>query len=301
MGGIQRASWNLPDVSLDAVPPLAGVYRPSAARETRRHVASAGCAVSRACICYSDERPRVASWPTRPRTLCHIARAAPRRRRGWHPLRARGNVARLPRPLRFTGGTPLESTDALLLGFLWYVLFPVWLGAGVGDYLCHRRSAIEHTSGFRESLLHALQAAELGVPLLAGLLLEIDALVLLLMFACVLAHTATAVWDVSYTTPRRHISPAEQHIHSYLEILPMIAVAIVAIVHRDALGPLAGAETGLDFGIRLKANPAGAAELALVLGLVFCVQTLPLLEELRRTARAPRAARDGAAPAQGRR
>jgi hypothetical protein len=179
----------------------------------------------------------------------------------------------------------VASTDALLHGFLWYVLFPVWLAAGFGDWLCHRRSRIEQTSGFRESLLHALQAAQLGVPLLAGLLLEIDATVLLVMIVCVLAHTATAVWDLAYTTPRRYISPAEQHIHSYLEILPMVAVAIVAILHPDALAALAGAEPGLRAELRLKADPVGAGRVALVLGLVACVQGLPLLEELWRTAR----------------
>ena len=63
-----------------------------------------------------------------------------------------------------------------LLGFLWYGLFPVWLIAGFADYLCHRKSDIGRTSGFRESLLHLLQSFEVGFPLLAGLFLEINAL-----------------------------------------------------------------------------------------------------------------------------
>jgi hypothetical protein len=168
----------------------------------------------------------------------------------------------------------------LLLNFVWYVLFPVWILAGLADYLCHRRSDIEHTSGFKESVLHVLQAAEVGVPLLAALFLEINALVLCLMAVLVVAHTATAMWDVSYSTPRRYISPLEQHIHSYLEILPMVAVAIGAIVHWDAF------RAPFTFELALKDNPVPPVSIALVLGTVAVLNGLPLLEEVLRTRRA---------------
>jgi hypothetical protein len=51
---------------------------------------------------------------------------------------------------------------------LTYVLLPIWILAGFVDYLCHRASNIEHTSGTKESAAHWLMLAEIGVPLIAA-------------------------------------------------------------------------------------------------------------------------------------
>jgi hypothetical protein len=112
---------------------------------------------------------------------------------------------------------------------------PMWLLAGFGDWLCHRRSRIQHTSGPRESMLHLLLYLLIAVPVTLGLFLAIDALLLMFMAACVLAHLAVSVWDTSYAQPRRHISPLEQHIHSYQDMLPVFAVALVFVLHWDAM------------------------------------------------------------------
>jgi hypothetical protein len=112
----------------------------------------------------------------------------------------------------------------LIPGALLYFLFPLWILAGIADYLCHRRTLIEHTSGRTESVLHVVQAVEIGIPLLAGLFLEINSLVLAIMIAAVIAHTLTAIWDTSYTQRLRYISPFEQHVHSHLEYIPIAAV-----------------------------------------------------------------------------
>lgn len=68
-----------------------------------------------------------------------------------------------------------EAPAAQLL--VWAVL-PLWFIAGVADWACHRATAIECTSGTRESALHLLMLAEPGVPLLAALVFEVNALVL---------------------------------------------------------------------------------------------------------------------------
>jgi hypothetical protein len=103
-----------------------------------------------------------------------------------------------------------------------YVIVPVWLLAGLADYVCHRASRIEHTSGIAESLLHLLQFAEVGVPLLAALFLEINAAVLLVMLVGLVLHQATAVWDVRYANATRRVAPTEQHVHGVLEMTPAI-------------------------------------------------------------------------------
>jgi hypothetical protein len=62
---------------------------------------------------------------------------------------------------------------------LMYFVLPVWVAAGFADYLCHRATSIETTSGWKESLLHLLQFGEMALPTLAAIFLEINALVIL--------------------------------------------------------------------------------------------------------------------------
>jgi hypothetical protein len=55
-----------------------------------------------------------------------------------------------------------EDANVLIL---MYFLLPIWLAAGFADWLCHRASHIEFTTGAKESLIHLLMFVELGVPL----------------------------------------------------------------------------------------------------------------------------------------
>src|SRR3954465_14280740 len=75
--------------------------------------------------------------------------------------------------------------------FLYFIL-PLWLLAGFADYLCHRASRIESTSGYRESLLHLLMLIEIGVPLLAAIFFEINALIIATMIVGFVVHQLTA-------------------------------------------------------------------------------------------------------------
>ena len=119
----------------------------------------------------------------------------------------------------------------LLWGLLGYVVLPLWLLSGAADYLCHARTDIAHTSGTHESALHLLQTAEIGLPVLVFLFLSTNALTLALMTAGVVAHAATSWCDVTFAARLRHISPFEQYVHSFLNVLPWIALALVAILH----------------------------------------------------------------------
>jgi hypothetical protein len=184
------------------------------------------------------------------------------------------------------------SLRELIPAFMLYVLLPLWFVAGVADYLLHRRTRIERTSGVGESRLHVLQAIEIAIPLLAGLFLEINSLVLAIMILFVLAHTATALWDAAYSTPRRYISPLEQHVHSHLEYVPLVAVALVVLMHWEGfLGLLSLPGGTADFGIRLKRAPLSGTVILAVLVPVFLVQGTLLAEEAIRTGRAARPTR----------
>src|SRR4051794_8485751 len=116
-----------------------------------------------------------------------------------------------------------------------YTLFllPIWVLAGVADYLWHRRTHIETTSGTEESITHSLMITEMAPAVLAALLLEINAGVLSLIIASYLAHEATVAWDIYFTASRRPIPPGEQHTHSYLQGVPFCLASFVVFTHWD--------------------------------------------------------------------
>jgi hypothetical protein len=166
---------------------------------------------------------------------------------------------------------------------LMYFVLPLWLAAGFADYLCHRAASIETTSGWKESLLHLLQFGEMGIPTLAAIFLEINALVILIMIICLLAHEATAIWDVSYAYRTREVTPTEQHVHSFLEMLPLMGLLIVATLHWQQVLALFGlGHEAADFGLRLKQPPLPWIYVSVILCLVLLFEVLPYLEELAR-------------------
>src|SRR5215210_3063011 len=112
-----------------------------------------------------------------------------------------------------------------------YFVMPLWLLAGFADYLCHRSAHIESTSGPKESLLHLLLLVEMGIPVLAALFFEINALVIGVMIVCFLLHEATTLWDVWYASETREVSPIEQHVHGYMQLLPLLALTLVSVLH----------------------------------------------------------------------
>jgi hypothetical protein len=129
----------------------------------------------------------------------------------------------------------LETRLWLLIG--WGV-FPLWLAAGFGDWLCHRRSSIERTSGSRESALHLLLYSLVSLFVILLVAFEVTALTLALMLLALLAHQAVSLWDTTYSQPRRYIAPIEQQVHGFLDLLPLFAWVIVAVLEWEAVrGP----------------------------------------------------------------
>ncbi len=153
---------------------------------------------------------------------------------------------------------------------LMYAVFPLWVAAGLADWACHRRTAIARTGGLPENLFHWLLFAEIGIGLLAVAFLEINGAVLALVFAVFLVHELTVWLELRYAAPRREIRPTEQMVHSFMELLPLVSLALLL--------PLAEGKAG-DFSLRWKEQPWSGAYLlgALLLALVF--NALPLAQE----------------------
>ncbi|MGQ4381058.1 diguanylate cyclase [Streptomyces sp. SAS_267] len=177
--------------------------------------------------------------------------------------------------------------------FLLYGVLPLWFVPAVADWVMHRRSDIEHTSGVRESAVHALMMTEVGVPVVAGLTARVNPLVLSLMGGAAVAHGATALWDVSLATDTREVRPVEQHIHSFLEVLPLTAAAFTTCLHWDQVREvMRGASRAEDWKLLPKQRPLPARYLAgIAAGVGLCV-ALPYAEEMIRCVRARRDAED---------
>ncbi len=190
-------------------------------------------------------------------------------------------------PLRVAPGA--DDVESAGRRILLYGVLPLWFVPGVADWLMHRRSHIEETSGTRESLVHALMMTEAGVPVAAGLLAEVNPLVLSLMGAAGVAHGATALWDVAIAVEDREVHPVEQHIHSFLEVLPLTAAAFTACLHWDKVrAALRGAGGPDDWRLLPKRHPLPPSYLAAIAGSVGLFVALPYGEELVRCVRAGR-------------
>jgi hypothetical protein len=172
-----------------------------------------------------------------------------------------------------------EAAVSILL----YFILPLWLAAGFADYLCHRASNIETTSGYKESLLHLLMFFEVGVPLLAAIFFEINALVIAIMITGFIAHQLTSLWDTSFADNKRRVTPVEQQVHSFLELLPLAGMLIVIILHWPQFLSLwgLGNETAR-YRLVMKPDPLPWTYVTAFLAGVLLFELLPYLEELLR-------------------
>jgi hypothetical protein len=174
-----------------------------------------------------------------------------------------------------------DATRRALQGFV----LPIWMGAGLADWWCHRRTDIEHTSGTTESAIHAAMMLEGGLPTLLGLFCEVNAGVLALTYAALAAHELTAVWDVAYADGRRVLTPTEQHVHGFLERVPLMATVMLTVLHWDQARSVFRIEGDPDWAIRRKRRRLSTRYRTRVLGAVAAFVGLPYGEELVRCMR----------------
>jgi hypothetical protein len=178
----------------------------------------------------------------------------------------------------------MPSAPAAVI-LIWFVL-PLWLLAGVADWWCHRLTGIERTAGAKESVLHLVMFAEMGVPLLAVIFLEINAAIIALMIGAFLLHEVTAMWDVSYAITRRYVGAFEQHVHSFLELMPLLAIVCIILLHPGQFLALFGfGHERADFALRLKSAPLPAPFIVGLLSAVVLLEVVPYIEELVRCLR----------------
>lgn len=197
---------------------------------------------------------------------------------------------RITRALRAWWDTPVlkvsadpSDVESVTVRYLMYVLVPAWFVPGVADWLMHRRSGIERTSGLRESLIHSLMMGEITVPVTLVLLCEVNPALLALAASSGVIHTGTALWDgYAATAGRREVTPLEQRIHSFLESIPFMAISALTCLHWDRVTD--PADRFAPPRLRQRRLPAGY--LAAVGAGVTALIAVPYAEELLRCARA---------------
>lgn len=125
------------------------------------------------------------------------------------------------------------ETRTLLINLILYGLLPLWGITGFIDWNCHRVTKIETTSGLRESLLHSAMGIQVGIPILMCILFYINVTVLLICLAAWLLHEFVAHYDVHYSSPKRHISIWEVHVHNYMATVPLYLLMLIIVINWD--------------------------------------------------------------------
>jgi hypothetical protein len=174
------------------------------------------------------------------------------------------------------------SAPYLLLGL---VVLPLWVAAGFIDYVCHRAARIQTNSGTPESLLHLVQFSLIGLPVMLALFLRANAGFFLFALFCILLHHIVAYIDVRYADTTREVAPAEQMVHSFLELLPIAAFLLLAVAEWPQFLALFG--LGMETR-RFAPEPRSLSPVytAAILAAAFLFNFVPYLEELVRCVRA---------------
>ncbi|MFD6174561.1 diguanylate cyclase [Streptomyces coeruleorubidus] len=179
--------------------------------------------------------------------------------------------------------------------YLLYGLLPGWFVPGVADWVMHRRTRIEETAGTKESLIHSLMMAEVGIPIALTLRYEVNPLLLSVQLGGAAVHEATALWDVrTAVDSEREVKPVEQHIHSFLESLPFAALASLMCLHADQVRSLLRGGRGDRDAWRLvpRRRPLSRGYLAGIAAAIGTCVLLPYGEELLRCVRTGRGNRE---------
>lgn len=163
-----------------------------------------------------------------------------------------------------------------------YVVLPLWVIAGFLDYLCHRQSDIEHANGVKESIIHWMMLLEVGLPLVLAVFFRINALLLALMIACLVAHEITGYLDLKLAMATRKVTIFEHQIHSALEMLPFTAILLVMALHWPQTQALFGfGLEAADFSLGAKQIPSWGEILPPAAAFIVLV-LVPYAEEIWR-------------------
>lgn len=147
------------------------------------------------------------------------------------------------------------------------------------DWYFHRRTHIEEPDhgSVAESLIHSAMFAEGGLPLVLGAAFEMNPMLIALMTGGAVLHELTAMADVRLATKsRRRLSQWEQHVHSFLEVMPFAVIPVMVLLH----GPMAR-----NWSLARRSSALRPRDLAMVAAAIVSAGLIPYAEELVRCAK----------------
>ncbi len=186
----------------------------------------------------------------------------------------------------------MPDTDQMLINLILYGILPLWGICGFIDWCCHRATRIEHTSGLKESLIHSLMGLQLGIPIIMGLVFQINILILMICLVAWLMHEAVAHYDVHYSAPLRRISLWEVHVHNYMATLPLYLFMLIVVINWDIVVKLVTLDWAGQFEFSRAVAPHASPDYLkfyLIFMALLCV--VPYVEENIRCLRAALAKR----------
>ena len=164
---------------------------------------------------------------------------------------------------------------------LMYVIVPLWGMAGLADWLCHRRAHIAEHDGAKESMIHLLMLAEISIPVVAGLFLDVNALLIAAMIGFLCLHRITMMWDIRHAQKHREVTKLERHVHATMEILALAALlSIIALHFSQFLALLGLGSENARFTLAPKPHRLPPLYSAVVLFNLVVMELLPYLQEL---------------------
>jgi hypothetical protein len=167
----------------------------------------------------------------------------------------------------------MSDTRHLLVNMILYGLLPLWGIAGFIDWLCHRKTHVESTSGLKESLIHSLMGLQLGIPILLCLVFQVNVLIYLVCALMWIFHELVAHWNVHYASPLRKISIWEVHVHNYMATVPLYLLMLISVINWDVVIKVFTLQWSGEFALnRLAARPGSNAYLPEYLFMcLFCL------------------------------
>lgn len=183
----------------------------------------------------------------------------------------------------------MPTTEQLLLYLILFGLLPLWGITGFIDWCCHRATGIERTSGVKESAVHLLMGAQLGIPIVLCLVFQVNVVILLICFVAFLLHEIVAHYDVYYSAPLRRISIWEVHVHNYMATIPFYLLLLIMVLNWNVVLKLVSFDWSGEFELRRVENPHGGSNyLRGYLAFMAMLCVLPYFEEFIRCLRAAR-------------
>src|SRR5262249_47186792 len=123
---------------------------------------------------------------------------------------------------------------------------------------------------------------QIGIPVFLGLYFEINTLLFIVMFVVLIFHEWVAHHDVAYAQKTRPISMLETHVHSFLEVIPFVIVAMIIFINWSNLVDFVTFHWAGHCNLELKRQPLDVHYITGYVIFMLVADIAPYIEEFLR-------------------